>query len=43
MNLDQVILKFRENPKNMEMGSGKLAARFKCEREDIFKAPFSFI
>lgn len=38
MNLDQVILKFRENPKNMEMGSGKLSARFKCTKEDIFKA-----
>lgn len=38
MNLDQVILKFRENPKNMEMGSGKLSTRYKCSKEDIFKA-----
>lgn len=38
MSVEELVKKFTENPKTMEMGSGKLAARFKCSREDIFEA-----
>jgi len=38
MSLDEIINKFCENPKRMEMGAGKLARRWNCSREDIFTA-----
>ncbi len=38
MIVEQVVEKFLENPSRMEMGSGKLSKRYKCERDDIFEA-----
>ena len=38
MNLQQVIEKFTKYPKYMECGAGKLSRRFRCSKEDIYKA-----
>lgn len=38
MKLDNLTRKFIDQPANLEMGAGKLATRFKCTTEDIYKA-----
>lgn len=38
MTVEQVVEKFLENPSRMEMGAGKLAKRYKCDREDVYEA-----
>lgn len=38
MNIDKIVLKFREHPLYLDSGAGKLSKRFKCNREDIYKA-----
>lgn len=38
MTVQELIMKFITSPANLNMGAGKLAARFNCTREDIYKA-----
>jgi hypothetical protein len=38
MNIDKIVEKFREHPKYMSYGAGKMSRRWKCEREDIYRA-----
>lgn len=38
MTLEEVIGKFLDKPKAMEMGAGKLSKRWRCLREDIYVA-----
>jgi len=38
MNLSQIVQLFSENPKRMQMGSGKLAKAYKCRPADIVTA-----
>lgn len=38
MRLEEIIGKFLEVPKRMEMGAGKLSKRWNCTKEDIYKA-----
>lgn len=38
MTIKDLTVKFITNPSIMEMGAGKLAERYKCSREDIYKA-----
>ena len=38
MTVKDLTLKFITHPANLEMGAGKLAARYNCTREDIYQA-----
>jgi hypothetical protein len=38
MNLNQIVEKFKTNPAYVGMGAGKLANRFNCSKDDIYKA-----
>lgn len=38
MTVKDLTLKFITHPANLDMGAGKLAARYNCTREDIYKA-----
>lgn len=38
MTLEQLTQKFITSPKNMEMGAGKLSARYGCSKSDVYKA-----
>lgn len=38
MNLEEVIQKFKSNPKYIENGAGLLAKKFNCSKEDIYAA-----
>lgn len=38
MNVRELVAKFITQPANLEMGAGKLAERYKCTKEDIYKA-----
>jgi DNA polymerase elongation subunit (family B)/predicted RNA-binding Zn-ribbon protein involved in translation (DUF1610 family) len=38
MTIQEVINKFLESPKRMDMGAGKLSKRWKCEKQDIYDA-----
>lgn len=38
MNIDFIVEKMRNHPVYMNMGAGKLSRRWKCNREDVYKA-----